>query len=312
MTPSRQLPLFPAGNEHALTRYSPLSAAIDPFLDHLRQEGRSPHTIAAFKSDLGLACEFFGDDMPLKQFPPPRLNRFMEWIEHGRGAPCSRKTYARRVTTLKVFFQFLVEQNILAHSPAEALLQRSGAAPLQPTLSDVQIDRLLAHTAMLRLADEPDARPNLLLRLLLDTGIKKSECMALTPEHIIRDDPTNPVLVVRYRRPHNVYKERRIALDPDWLHVLDEYLAQYQPPETIFDCTARNLEYILRDVAQGAGVEGKVSFEVLRWTSFVRDYRRGVDLDKLREKAGLSRISWRETGDKIKRLAALQEEREQR
>ncbi len=88
--------------------------------------------------------------------------------------------------------------------------------------------------------------------------------------------------------------------------MLDEYLEQYQPPDTIFDCTARNLEYILHDVATAAGIEGKVSFEILRWTSAVRDYRRGVDLDELREKMGLSRISWRETSDKIIRLATLQ------
>jgi hypothetical protein len=49
-----------------------------------------------------------------------------------------------------------------------------------------------------------------------------------------------------------------------------------------------------------------VSFEILRWTSAVRDYRRGVDLDDLREKMGLSRISWRETSDKIVRLATMQ------
>lgn len=304
----KQLPMFPTSSEHALTRHSSLTAAIEPFLNHLRQEGRSPYTISAFKSDLGLACEFFGEETPLKDFTTSRLNRFMEWIEHGRGVSCSRKSYARRVTTLKVFFQFLTAENVLDYDPASALLQRSGAAPLQPILSDEEISRLLATTAGLRLAEEPDARPDLLLRLLLDTGIKKSECMALTPDHIQRENPSAPVLIIRHRKPTNVYKERKVPLDPGWLEVLDEYLAQYRPPDTIFDCTARNLEYVLHDVAQSAGVEGKVSFEILRWTSMVRDYQRGLDLEKLREKVGLSRISWRETSDKIKRLAALQDQ----
>jgi hypothetical protein len=134
--------------------------------------------------------------------------------------------------------------------------------------------------------------------------------MRLTPADAIREDPANPILVVRHKQPNNVYKERKIALDPDWLVVLDEYLAQYTPKDTIFDCTARNLEYILRDIADAAGVEGKVSFEILRWTSAVRDYRRGMALDDLREKMGLSRISWRETSDKIVRLATLQTEQE--
>jgi site-specific recombinase XerD len=306
MMASRQLPLFPTGSEHALTRHSPLAAAIAPFLEHLRQEGCSPHTIKAFASDMRLVLEFFGDDMVLDEFTTTRLNRFMAWIESGRGVPCSRKSYARRVTTLKVFFKFLKHEGALPDDPAAALLQRSGAAPLQPILSDEEINHLLAHTAFLRLGEKPDARPDLLLRLLLDTGIKKSECMELTPDDIVHESPARPVLVVRHKKPSTVYKERKIPLDPDWLAVLDEYMDQYRPPDAIFDCTARNLEYILHDAATAAGVEGKVSFEILRWTSAVRDYRRGVDLEELREKMGLSRISWRETSEKIVRLATLQ------
>lgn len=301
---AKQLPLFPGSGEHTLTRNSPLSEAVPPFLDHLRAEGRSVHTIAAFSSDLNLLCEFSGDATPLKSFTTTRLNQFMEWIEHGRGAPCSRKSYARRVTTLKVFFKFLKVERVIPSDPAAALLQRSGAAPLQPVLPEEDVRRLLEHTQSLRSADKPDARPDLLVRLLLDTAIKKSECMALTPGHIHRDNPAEPYLVIRHRKPSNVYKERNIALDPEWLAVLDEYLEQYQPKETLFECTARNLEYVLGDAAKGAGIEGKVSFEVLRWTSAVRDYRRGMDMDQLREKMGLSRISWRETGDKIVQLAA--------
>lgn len=304
--PSRQLPLFPDRSEHALTRHSALHNAIEPFLEHLRQQGRSPHTIDAFHSDLKLVVEFFGNTIALGAITTTKLSRFMEWIETGRGVACSRKTYARRVTTLKVFFKYLRNEKILPDDPAEALLQRSGAAPLQPVLSDNAVERLLAHTTALRYADKPDARPDLLLRLLLDTALKKGECMRLTPDDVLRNDPERPILVVRHQKPNNIYKERKIDLDPEWLTVLDEYLEQYTPNSVIFDCTARNLEYVLRDTATGAGVDERVSFDILRWTSAVRDYRRGVTLETLREKMGLSRISWRETSDKIVQLTALQ------
>jgi site-specific recombinase XerD len=305
---TRQLPLFPEPGQHALTRTSPLSEAIPPFLEHLRAEGRSVHTITAFSSDLNLLCEYSGDDTPLKTFTTTRLTQFMEWIEHGRGVPCSRKSYARRVTTLKVFFKYLKSERVIPSDPAAALLQRSGAAPLQPVLSDEDVRRLLAQTLSLRYADKPDTRPDLLVQLLLDTAIKKSECMELTAGHVHRDNPAEPYLVIRHRKPNNVYRERNIPLDPEWLTVLDEYIEQYRPKEKLFECTARNLEYVLSDAAKGAGIVGKVSFEVLRWTSAVRAYQRGVDMDQLREKMGLSRISWRETSDKIVRLAALQDE----
>ena len=56
-------------------------------------------------------------------------------MEHGRGVPCSRKTYARRVTTLKVFFKWLHEIGAIPHDPARAVLQRSGPAPLAVILA---------------------------------------------------------------------------------------------------------------------------------------------------------------------------------
>ncbi len=307
MSTAKQLPLFPSDGEEALTRHSPLSKAIAPFQRFLRLEGRSPHTITAFTSDLGLVMAYFGEDTPLSYFTTRRLMDFMDWLETGRGVPCSRKSYARRVTTLKVFFAYLKDSGVLRADPAAALLQRSGAAPLQPVLSDDEVHQLLTQAASLRVAEKPDARPELLVRLLLDTGIKKGEVMALTRDHIDRTDPEHPLLVVRHRKPTAVYRERKINLDPDWLTVLDEYLDQYKPEAEIFNCTARNLEYVLHDLADAAGVTSKVSFEILRWTCMVRDYRRGMALEQLREKMGLSRISWRETSNKVERLAALQD-----
>jgi integrase/recombinase XerD len=104
----------------------------------------------------------------------------------------------------------------------------------------------------------------------------------------------------------NIYKERRIDLDPDWVRLLDEYLAQYAPKETIFNCTARNLEYILSDIGTAAAIPAKISFEMLRWSSAVRDMREGQEEEFVREKLGLSPISWQETRSKIKRLIELQ------
>ncbi|MCZ7656260.1 MAG: hypothetical protein M5R42_21355, partial [Rhodocyclaceae bacterium] len=88
---------------------------------------------------------------------------------------------------------------------------------MQPILSDHDIALLLSTSESLRhAAAKPDPRPNMLVRLLLDTGIKKSECMRLQPSDILRQDASQPMLMVRHRKPNNVYKERKILLDRDW------------------------------------------------------------------------------------------------
>jgi integrase/recombinase XerD len=80
-------------------------------------------------------------------------------------------------------------------------------------------------------------------------------------------------------------------------------MAQYQPTTTLFTCTARNLEYILTDIAESLNLDkGKLSFENLRWASALRDYKNGVSHDKIRQRLGLSKITWRETKSKLEKL----------
>ncbi len=304
----RQLPLFPQPQRpEEIHQGTALKHTIEFFIAHLQAEGKSENTQKSFRSDLKLLAEYHGENVSIGTLSTRDLDAFMRWIEVGRGVPCSRKTYARRVTTLKVYFKWLHELGALPHDPAEAVLQRSGQAPLSHALDDDQVRAVLYASRQIRLRrrnDEIDTRPEMLLRLILDTGIKKGEAMRLTRDDVQRTDPDAPVLVVK-GKVRNVFKERSIPLDPGWLPVLDRYLAQYQIADTLFTCTARNLEYILSDIGQAADLPFKLSFEVLRWSSAVQDHRRGIDDDTIRKKLGLSEISWQETGSKIRRLATL-------
>jgi integrase/recombinase XerD len=300
--------LFPAlpASEADLNPHTRLRDSVSLFQQHLIRAGKSDHTVHAFTSDLQLLAEHSDDETSLGDFTTTRLNAFLEWLEHGRGVPCSRKSYARRVTTLKVFFKWLAEIGAIPHDPAKPVLQRSGPAPLALILTPDEVDDALAHGDRLRRAEKPDARPALLFRLLLETGIKKNETMRLTPDHLDRTNPLQSILIVRHKSAKDVYKERLIPMSPDWAALLDEYLAQYHPRAEIFNCTARNLEYVLEDLGDGAGIEPKISFEMMRWTCAVRDYLAAIDPEAIREKMGLSKISWHETFAKIKRLAEAQ------
>lgn len=303
MTDSRQLPLFAPVSVGDLTAKTPLSAAIAVFQNHLQRQGKSAHTINAFTSDLQLLTSFSGEEMSLGSYTTTYLNKFLHWLEFERGVPCSRKSYARRVTTLKVFFKWLHTSEVISIDPALALLQRSGQAPLQQILSPDDVDTVLLAAAQIRRAEKPDTRPEFLFRLLLETGMKKGEAMRLTPDDILRGK--TPLVVVRHKNARNVYQERKLEVSELWLRLYGEYALQYMPQTTVFTCTARNLEYILEDLGTAAGLDLKISFEMMRWTSAVRAYERGDDPDAIRERLGLSRISWVETLSKIRRLASV-------
>jgi integrase/recombinase XerD len=127
--------------------------------------------------------------------------------------------------------------------------------------------------------------------------------MAIKLAHIETGGPDGPVLQVRYDKPRMLYKERRLRLPDDWPQTLASYQKVYEPQQLVFPCTSRNLEYVLANVAKLAGLEGGISFEMLRWTCALRDYKGGMAHDRLRRKLGLSRMSWKETEPKLSRLA---------
>jgi site-specific recombinase XerD len=308
MSDIRQLPLFP--NQPAtvqdLNAYTELRYTLALFQRYLLTEGKSQHTVNAFTSDIQLLAAHTGDETPIGEYTTTRLNDFLDWLEHGRGVPCSRKSYARRVTTLKVYFKWLHTVGAIEIDPAKPVLQRSGPAPLSEALKPNEIRAAILAAQQMRRGEERDTRPEVLFRLLLMTGIKKSETIALKPQDIDRSDPQHPVLTVKHKT-RNVYKERRIDVDASWVKLLDDYLVQYMPQETVFNCTARNLEYILTDIGIAAGILFKLSFEIMRWSCAVEDTRAEHDEEFIREKLGLSPISWLETRTKIQRLLQQQQ-----
>ena len=61
------------------------------------------------------------------------------------------------------------------------------------------------------------------------------------------------------------------------------------------------------DVAERAEIEKQakkgISFEMLRWTAAALDHRAGVDPTHLRQKLGVSEVTWQDTEKKLQKLA---------
>ncbi len=280
---------------------SPLKIAVSAFDDYMERKGFSQNTIKAFRNDLKIVVGFMDEHTLLHQISTQDLEDFLAWLQNGRGRPCSAKTLTRRITTLKVFFGWLHGIGVIGTDPAEPIIQQTARPPLPTILRDDEVNRLLrAAQDYLWDRTNPSARPYLLVSLLLQTGMKKSECSKLLISDIDVSQPQAPEIAIRYEEESNAHKNRRLSLHPNIIPALRQYLDQYKPKERLFECTQRNLEYVLDDVGKRAGIKDvQVGFEILRWTSAVRDFRTGMPEERLREKMGLSKISWRETREKI-------------
>lgn len=284
---------------------STLEAALAAFDEYMLRKGFSENTIKAFRNDLKILSGFLDSSTRLHHISTQNLEDYLTWMQNERSAPCSAKTLARRITSLKVLFGWLHGIGVIGTDPAEPVLQQPARPPLPTILREAEVSKLV-RAAQDYLFDRhaADARPYMLVSLLIQTGMKKAECARLLITDIDITRPQTPEVTIRYSDENQAHKNRVLVLNQTIVPAFNQYVEQYRPDQFLFDCTPRNLEYVLDEVGQRAGIRSvQVGFETLRWTCAVRDYRMGMPEERLRQKLGLSKISWRETREKIFQLA---------
>ena len=291
-------------NTAHISAQTTLVPALNGWEMYLKDQGRSPHTIKAFIADINLLASYLPPDRTLGSITTTDLNNFLDWMQKGRGVPCSPKTLARRITSIKSFFRWLHDNGVLLVDPAEKVLQKSVISPLPTVLNPEEVESIIEVADQFRHGENADIRYYTLVTLLLATGIKKGECLNLSPNHIELEAPNGPILFVRYANPKYRYKERKIELPQDWVSAYQQYAAEFPLTDRLFPWSPRRLEYLLEDLSNAAGLEKHLSFDMCRWTCALTDWNAGIDHNKIRQKMGLSKVQWREVKMKLQKLAS--------
>ena len=294
---------MPVGASHpplamapALRPSSPLGAAALPYQEYLRRTDHSAYTVTCFLSDLRMLTEFLGPTIELRAITRERIAAWLDHLRWDRGAKPAPKTMARRVTFLKNFFGWLVSSEVLRDDLAAKIAFTRPDPPLPELLFDDEVARLEAAAA-------EDVRCHLLVMLLLNAGLKKEEVMGLALRHIDLADPERPTIEVHFPGQAKRRRERRMTLPAAWAPLYARYIERYQPRERLFECTDRNLGYVLAAAVSRAKIEKRVTLQLLRDIYAVRQLRAGATPDELRERLGLSEEAWYETAEKYRKLA---------
>ncbi len=286
-------PLAPLPPIDATTSIAGLSVH---YRNHLLLSDHTTHTIDCFLSDLRLLTRYLGANTPIGEVKREQLVGWLQFLKWGSQARPAPKTVARRVTFLKNFFGWLAQDGILEENLAESLVLARPLPPLPDLLFEDELARLVQ-------AAQSDTRCYLLILLTLNGGLKKEEILALTPERVDISDPDAPTVSVRLPDPARQGRSRLVEMPPVFTQVYQRYLRQYQPQGTVFECTDRNLTYILAKAVKRAKLEKRVTLQLLRDCYAVRQLRAGVSLPELREKLGLSDETWYEVQTKYRKLA---------
>jgi site-specific recombinase XerD len=199
-----------------ITPSTPLLPALRAWELYLADQGRSIYTVKAFLGDVQLLANYLAPDRNLGSITTRDLNAFLEWLQAGRGVPCSPKSLARRITSVKAFFRWLQRGGVLALDPAEKVLQKSVISPLPELLTASELKKVLDVANAHRTIRKPDARPYTLVALLLATGIKKGECLTIHVNHIDTRSVKSPSPKTGCRFIRNIWPNinRRIRFSP--------------------------------------------------------------------------------------------------
>jgi site-specific recombinase XerD len=283
---------------HPLTDQSSLAACAIPYQQELLLRGKSNYTVTCFLSDLKMFSRFAGQDTPVGRITKEQLTDWLMKLKFGtKGQVPAPKTMARRITFLKNFFSWLFREQVIREDPSASLTLERPLPPLPELLFDDEIQRLLDAAA-------EDPRCHCLVYLVLYAGLKKEEVMGLKLAHIDLSDPKVPMITVHFpASTGKQHRERRLALPLEFTATLQAYQHKYRPTNELFNCTDRNLNYILARAVKAAGIKKRVTLQLLRDTFAVRQLKAGTMPDALREKLGLSDEAWLESREKYRRLA---------
>ena len=163
---------------------------IDPFIDALWiEDGLAPLTLAAYRRDLALFASWLAvhNGRALDQTSETDLQAFMA----DRHAQTKATTANRRLTVFKRYFRWALRERLLASDPTLRLTAARQPLRLPKSLSEAQVEALLAApdvTTPLGLRDRT------MIELMYASGLRVSELVTLKSVHVGLDEGVLRVL----------------------------------------------------------------------------------------------------------------------
>ncbi len=189
-----------------------LDQALTDFLTALRARNASVLTCAAYATDVKQFIAWFGETSVLAQeISSVTKTDVIEYLSYLSSLGRSGVTRARKLASLREFFSYLYQQELLAVSPAASVAIPKKERKAQTFLRPEEYSRLLSTAGS-------NPRDFAILQLFLQTGIRVSELVHLTLTDV---DLVNKVIKVAGKGS----KERTIPLEKKAVLALKNYLS---------------------------------------------------------------------------------------
>lgn len=270
-------------------------ASVSAFAEALAHEkGASPHTVKNYLHDLLQFCAYLQKykpelmtrgDLSLEKIDPLTVRSYLS-ILFQKNSPSS---VARKLSSLKSFFQFWVKKGAIAQNPAR---------PIHSPKIPKKLPKFLNVDEIFRLLDSPgdeqfsDLRNKAILELLYSCGLRVAELTGLDIDDV---DLENRLVKVVGKGS----KERLVPIGKKASERLNRYLAlrsqvikKDRPLEAFFlnkqggRLGVRSVERFVDEAILKSGLSKRISPHVLRHTFATHLLNAGADLRSIQELLG--------------------------
>ncbi len=189
-----------------------INKLVEFFLEMLAaQRGAAKHTITAYQKDLVDLLAYLKPKSP-QDASAEDLNSYLATLKN-----LSNASLARKISTLRQFYNFLLEENFISSNPTKTITSVKKESSLPKFLSPAQIAHLLAAA---KEGQEPsDIRLYAILELLYATGMRVEELVSLKLE-VMQFDQTQQVINIRGKGN----KERIVIINKSAKEAIAAYL----------------------------------------------------------------------------------------
>ena len=259
------------------------------FLKYLEFEKRySQHTLKSYNTDISQFSSYLIKEFNLKNIEEVNHSLIRSWVSSLLEASVSSRTVNRKITTLKSFFKFLMQENVIFENPMRKIISPKTSKKLPVFIEKSKMDELLDEIEF------PDTfegtRDKLIIDMFYMTGMRLSELLSV---RLVDIDFVNSVVKVLGKRN----KERIIPLPPVLLRNLRIFAQNNRIKDLLFInfegkmLSPKNVYNIVNKYLSMVSSIEKKSPHVLRHSFATHMLNNGADINAIKEILGHANLS---------------------
>ncbi|MBK1682795.1 site-specific tyrosine recombinase XerD [Rhodoferax fermentans] len=274
----------------------PPDPVIDSFVDALwLEDGLSKNTLMAYRRDLTLFSSWLvAQGRQLVQVTQDDINAYFA----ARHAHTKATTANRRLTVLKRFFHWALREHLVSADPTLKMLSAKQHLRLPKTLTEFQVEALLAAPDI---SNAQGVRDRTMLELMYASGLRVSELVSLRVFNISLSDNVlrvfgkgNKERLVPFGEVASLWLQRYLAQARGELlagHSTDDLFVTHKGPTPGTAMSRVMFWMLVKKYALAAGIHSPMSPHTLRHAFATHLLNHGADLRAVQMLLGHADIS---------------------